>query len=322
MTTLLHRLADWADSEPNAVGQRFRRGQEWVPITVQEYRDRVYWLALFLESKGMTQNDVGTILSYNCPEWVHMDLAAVLIGSKSAGIYPNSTQKDIHYILEHTESRFLSVQNKAYYDKLSGSAGGVGLPARVETLIVFDGDTSISSKAISYETALAQGKRLASAPGAKTFQDYLDALDPNAPGFMIYTSGTTGSPKGALLSQDNLVYTADHGLAHWGLVSSEGSLFSFLPLCHIAEKIQNLCGGLCLRYMVSFASSFENVSVELPLAEPTLLLCVPRLWEKMMEGVNRKIDESKPHKKVLAKWAFSVGAKTARAKFAGESLGY
>ncbi len=322
MSTILHRLADWAESEPKSVAQKFRRGEDWVPITTREFCDRVYWLALFLESKGMTRDDVGTILAYNSPEWVHMDLAALLLGAKSAGVYPNSTQKDIHYVLAHTESRFFSVQNKAYFDKLKGNHENSGLPDAVNVVIVFDGDTSISAKAISYETALAQGKKLAAETGAKTLKNYLDALNPDAGAFMIYTSGTTGSPKGALLSHDNLLYTIEHGMAHWGLEPGEGRLFSFLPLCHIAEKIQNLGGGICLRYAVYFCSQFENVSAELPLAEPTLLLCVPRLWEKMMEGVNHKVGGSKPSRKALASWALGVGAKAGRAKYSGRSQTY
>lgn len=322
MSTILHRLADWAESEPRAIAQRFRKDDQWVPITVREYCDRVYWLALFLESRGMTRDDVGTILSYNCPEWVHLDLATLLVGAKSAGIYPNSTQKDIHYILNHTESRFFAVQNKTYFDKLSGSQGESGLPARVDTLLVFDGDASLSPKAVSYQSALAQGKKLASEKGAKTLKDYLNALDPHAPAFMIYTSGTTGSPKGALLSHDNLVYTVEHAMAHWDLAPGEGALFSFLPLCHIAEKIQNLGGGIFLRYTVHFCSQFEKVSQELPLAEPTLLLCVPRLWEKMMEGVNLKLASAPPLRRALAQWALGVGAKAARAKYSGNSIGY
>jgi long-chain acyl-CoA synthetase len=320
MTTILHRLADWAHSEPKTVAQRFLRNGEWVSITTREFCDRVYWLALFFESRGMKSSDVGTILAYNSPEWVHADLATLLLGAKSAGIYPNSTQKDIHYILEHTESRFFSVQNQAYFEKLTGTQAHSGLPDSVEMVLVFKGDPSFSSKAVSYETALAQGKKLAAQPGAKTLQQYLDALDPHAGAFMIYTSGTTGNPKGALLSHDNLVYTVDHGLEHWGLKPNEGRLFSFLPLCHIAEKIQNLGGGICLKYTVYFCSEFEKVASELPLAEPTLLLCVPRLWEKMMEGVNHKLNQAPPLRKALADWALNAGRKAAKAKYSGQSL--
>src|SRR5690349_4721698 len=116
-STILHRLANWAEKEPTAVAQKYKKNGKWQSITAREFCDRVYWLALYLESQGMTSQDVGTIFSYNCPEWVHLDLAAILLGGMSAGIYPNSSQKDILYILNHTQSRFLSVQNKEYYQR-------------------------------------------------------------------------------------------------------------------------------------------------------------------------------------------------------------
>src|SRR5262249_22758181 len=91
---------------------------------------------------------------------------------------------------------------------------------------------------------------------------------------------------------------------------------SFLPLCHIAEKLQCVGVGITQRYTVNFCSKFENVSIELPEVQPTLLLCVPRLWEKMMEGVMAKVRGGKGVKKKLAEWALSVGARVAEAKYA------
>lgn len=314
MSTILHRLEAWAKEAPEAVAQRYQRSGRWYEITSQNFRDRVYWLALFLESRGMTANDTGAIYSYNCPEWVHMDLAPIYLGAKSAGIYPNSVSKEILYILEHTESRFLAVQNKDYFKKIVQSEAD--LPKRIELIIVFDGDTSISSKAISYQEALEQGKKIA----ATERKDFLSKLDPDRPAFMIYTSGTTGNPKGALLSQDNLAYTIDMAAQHWQLPAGKGDLFSFLPLCHIAEKIQNIGAGISQRYTVHFCTSFDRVSAELPVVQPSLLLCVPRLWEKMMEGAMKKIDESPLPRKKLALWALEVGSKTAAKKYSGKSL--
>ncbi len=322
MSTILHRLAAWSDADPDAVAQVYRHHQKWKPITAKEYCDRVYWLALFLESKGMVQKDIGTIFSYNCPAWVHMDLATMLLGAKSAGLYPNSTRKDIHYILNHTESRFLAVQNKEHFEKMTGERGETHLPERIELILVFDGDESISTKAVSYSDALKIGKKIAAQKGTKKLSYYLSQLDPHSGAFMIYTSGTTGAPKGVILSHDNLVYTIDKGVQHWNLSMGKGTLFSFLPLCHIAEKLQNVGAGVSLRYSVSFCSKFENVSVELPEIQPSLLLCVPRLWEKMKEGVMKKLDGSQGAKKKLALWAFQVGARVAEARFSHEAVSY
>jgi long-chain acyl-CoA synthetase len=318
MPTVLHRLARWAETDPQSVAQRFKRNGKWEDISAREYRDRVHQLALFLESKGMTSADIGCVLSPNCPQWVHVDLAALLLGAKSAGLYPNSTPKDILYILNHTEARFLSVKDKEFFGKIAGEKGESALPSRVSTILVFDGDTSISPKAVAYETALVEGKKLAAKKGARTFKDFLDRLDPDAPAFMIYTSGTTGNPKGALLSHDNLAFTSDLASRQWRLPFARGTLFSFLPLCHIAEKLQSVGVGISQRYTVSFCTKFDNVAKELPEAQPTLLLCVPRLWEKMMEGVQNKIERGTGVKKKLAVWAFEVGHRVAEAKFSGK----
>ncbi|WP_441288775.1 AMP-dependent synthetase/ligase [Sorangium sp. KYC3313] len=316
MSTVLHRLEQWANESPDAPAQRFKSQGEWKTLTAREYRDRVHHLALFLESRGFDASQAGAILSYNCPQWVHVDLAALLVGGKSAGLYPNSTAKDIQYILNHTEATLLSVQNKEYFQKISGEKGEYSVPDSVSWILVFDGDTSISPKAISYEQALAEGRALAGQPGAKTFADYLAKIDPRAGAFLIYTSGTTGNPKGAMLSHDNLAYTAELVAKYWKLPFARGTTFSFLPLCHIAEKLQCVGAGVTQRYTVNFCSKFENVSSELPEVQPTLLLCVPRLWEKMMEGVMAKVRGGKGAKKKLAEWALAVGARVAQAKYA------
>ncbi|MGK4007243.1 long-chain fatty acid--CoA ligase [Sorangium sp. So ce1036] len=319
MSTVLHRLDRWASETPDAPAQRYKLHGEWKTLTAREYRDRVYHLALFLESRGFDSSQIGAILSYNCPQWVHVDLAALLLGGKSAGLYPNSTAKDIQYILSHTEATLLSVQNREYFQKITGEKGEHAIPESVRWILVFDGDTSIHPKAIAYEQALAEGRALSKQAGARTFAERLAKIDPKAGAFLIYTSGTTGNPKGAMLSHDNLAFTSDVVVKYWGLPFARGSMFSFLPLCHIAEKLQNVGVGITQRATVSFCSKFENVATELPEVEPTLLLCVPRLWEKMMDGVLAKVRGGKGAKKKLAEWALSVGARVAEAKYAGRA---
>ena len=320
MSTILHRLDSWADTQPNSVAQRFKKDGKWVPISAEEYANRVYWLALFLDSKGMTQEDIGTILAYNSPQWVHMDLAALLLGAKSAGLYPNSAPKDLHYVLNHTESRFLAVGGKDYFNKVIAENRAV--PERIKLILSFDDDISFSPLAVGYTDAIETGKKIAQKKETLSRKEYLARLNPTAGAFMIYTSGTTGNPKGALISHENLVFTIDNAAHYWGLKLGEASLFSFLPLCHIAEKVQNVGAGILLRFPVSFCTAFDNISKELPEVQPGLLLCVPRLWEKMMEGVLKKVDASPPNKKRLVNWAFGVGERIADAKYSNKSAGF
>ncbi|MCM2323453.1 MAG: long-chain fatty acid--CoA ligase [Oligoflexia bacterium] len=322
MPTVLHRLSRWAETDPQAPAQRYKKlpkgaGRsakgEWVTLSSKEFMDRVFHLALYLDARGFGEKDISCIFAYNSPEWVHMDLAAMLLRGKSTGIYPNSTVKDVHYILNHTESTVLAVQNKEYFLRFARLGSDEGLPPSVKLILVFDGDTSIHPKAVAYSDAIAEGARLAS---GKSLADYLAKIDPHAGAFLIYTSGTTGNPKGAILSHDNLVFTSDAVARFWQL-PPQGSLFSFLPLCHIAEKLQNEGVGISQRHCVNFCTKFENLSSELVEVQPTLLLSVPRLWEKMMEGVQSKIRNAKGAKKKLAPWALEVGARVAQARYSG-----
>jgi long-chain acyl-CoA synthetase len=312
--TMIHRLHDWAKASPNAPAQKFKKKGEWNIITAQEYMDRVFYLALYLESCGVGPGEVGGILSYNTPEWVHMELALMLIRARSAGLYPNSTTRDIHYILDHTQATILAVQNKDYFNKIV--CDGKTLPNSVRMIVVFDGDTSISPKAISYDQVIEEGKRLAD---GKKLADYLGRLDAKEGSFMIYTSGTTGNPKGALLSQDNLAFTSDCVTERWHLPFETANLFSFLPLSHIAEKLHSIGVGISRRYLVTFCTKFELVGKELPDAEPTLLLCVPRVWEKMMEGVISKLEKGTGISAKLAHWAMGVGERVAKEKYSSNS---
>ncbi|MGZ3709110.1 MAG: AMP-binding protein, partial [Bdellovibrionota bacterium] len=192
MSTILHRLAHWAEEAPDAPAQRFKKDGQWKDISARELRERVYHLALFLQSHGMNKSDASVILSPNCPEWVQLDLAAGLLGARSAGIYPNSTSKDIQYILGHTEAKVLAVKDKDYFRKIIGAKSEFGLPERVKLVLVFDGDTSVSPHAVSFETALKEGRKLASEQKSHQLDKFLADLDPEFGSFIIYTSGTTG----------------------------------------------------------------------------------------------------------------------------------
>jgi long-chain acyl-CoA synthetase len=330
LPTLLHYLQDWAQERPHAIGQVYKKNDQWLSITTAEYRDRVFALAVFLESKGMTAQDIGAVLSYNCPEWLHLDLAYQLLGAKSAGLYPNSTTAEIHYILNHSESTVLGVQNYDYYQKIFGEAVAQTPSAsenvkRIKWCIVFNPDSfteyaqlqKLPHGCVTYTAAIEEGRRLILEKKLK-IETYLSKIDPRSGAFMIYTSGTTGNPKGALLSHDNLVFASQVIRNNWKLRYENERLFSFLPLCHIAEKLHSIGVGISCRYTVYYASAFDQVSAELPQVNPTLLLCVPRLWEKMMEGVMSKISKAATTQKTLALWALSQGEQYWGALFSGQ----
>jgi len=312
---MIHRLAKWAKEDPNALAQTYFSKGELKSYSIKKVRDRIFYLALFLESKGFAEDDVLAIFSINTPEWVQCDLAPHLLGGMSAGIYPNSSRKDIQYILDFTEARFLAVLNADFYRKATGINNEDPLSSKVELILVFDGDTSISPLAVSIEQAIAEGKKLAK---GKTLEQYLEKMNPQKGAFLIFTSGTTGHPKGAILSHENMAFTSDAAIKHWGIPFNKGRMFSFLPLCHVAEKIQNVGVGITCRYDVAYASKIENVAKELPIVLPTVLLSVPRLWEKMMETAESKIKNMPLVRRKMIQWAFDLSEKVFEARLRGE----
>ena len=312
--TLIHKLAQWADQEPNDEALRFRRatasGGQWQAVSARDYCDKVYFLALYLESRGFAAKEIGVIFSYNRPEWAYAEFAYVLMGGKSAGMYPNSNRNDIDFILEHTQCRFLHVQNKEYFKKL-----GL-LPDRIECVIVFDDDTSVHPKAVAISDAIEKGRELAT---TRSLHTYLDRLDPHDGCFLIYTSGTTGVPKGAMLSHDNIIFASEMYIDTWKL--KKGSFLSFLPLSHVAQKVEDFGVAICARFTVHYCSAFDNLSKELVEVQPTALLCVPRLWEKMREGVLGKLESAPAARRKLAHWAMGVAGRIAVLRDEGKDMG-
>lgn len=311
MSTVLHRLYEWAQSSPNDIAQKYLEGNSYKNITSKEYWDNIYYLALFLESKGVTREDIGAIFAYNSPWWVHFELATVLLGAKSVGLYPNFAFKDIAYILEHTNAKVVAVQNKEYYERMI--EGGL-LPEYVKFVLCFEDDISGIPNAVSYNDAIKVGRELAK---EKKAEDYLNKLDPKEGTFLIYTSGTTGNPKGAMVSHYNILFVCDQVFEDLN-IKRAGSSFSFLPLCHIAEKLQNIGIGIVGRYTVYYCSDIKRVADEMRHVQASLVFCVPRVWEKMVEIVELKIKEKKGILPALARRGLKFGEKAARAKYYGE----
>ncbi|NUM36258.1 MAG: long-chain fatty acid--CoA ligase [Candidatus Brocadiae bacterium] len=304
VTTILHHLYSWAQEKPGDIAQSFVKNGKREYITAKEYWENVFYMALYWENICLKPEDICVIFSYNCPRWVYAELSLGMLGVGSAGLYPNLSGKDIHYIIEDTRAKILIVQNHNYYEKILAEGG---LPSFVEKILVLEGDSQFSSKAISFEQTVKMGETLSQGRDPVL---YLHKIDIHKRAYLIYTSGTTGNPKGAMLSQDNFLFISQCLVETMNLPQN-GSTFSFLPLCHIAEKLQNLGLGLCCRNTVHFCYEFKEAAKELQEVQPTLFLGVPRVWEKMVEAVSQKIEEAPKIRRFLAKWAMRMGAKEA-----------
>jgi long-chain acyl-CoA synthetase len=285
--TLPARLFGLAEARGDAVALREKELGIWREISWGGYLDAVVRAAGALHAAGVGPGDCVAILSDNRTEWVFADLAAQALGALSVGIYPTNPPADVAYVLAHSRSVILFAEDQEQVDK--AVAIREQTPG-VRAVVVFDprGTRGLDDdRLVPWSAFCAAGEGTTRA----WFDERLAERDPEAPSMVVYTSGTTGPPKGALLSPRNVLSSADAVAPTLG-VGARDTLLSYLPLCHVAEKIFSLFLPLSTGAVVHFGESIATVQADLREVSPTVFLGVPRIWEKMAAGVQLRMEDS------------------------------
>jgi long-chain acyl-CoA synthetase len=152
-----------------------------------------------------------------------------------------------------------------------------------------------------------------------TFAALVAGLDPGRAALIVYTSGTTGPPKGAMLSHDNLLAAARNGQRIYG-VSAGDEVLSYLPLCHIAERLLSVIDAVAHGYVVNYGDRIDDLAADLREVQPTFFLGVPRVWEKLLAGITIRMEDAGWLKRVNYRYWTARGAALARRRWHG-SLG-
>lgn len=292
----------------------YERGDSaWQPTSWTSYAQQVQCTARALVALGVKPGEAVCILGFNRPEWVIMDLAAMMIGAVAAGIYWTSAASEVAYIIDHSRCAVLLVENEAQWAKVAERRDA--LP-RVQRVVMMRGATADDSWQISWNDFLALGEQKHQAE----VQQRLAALGPDDLGTLIYTSGTTGAPKAVMLSHGNLAWTA---VTLSGAFDSAPTdrLISYLPLAHVAEQLGAIHNHVTVGYAVYFAQSIESLGEHLKEVHPTIFFGVPRVWEKMHAAIASKLAGATGVKAVLARWALTVGQRWHVTQLTGTSPG-
>jgi long-chain acyl-CoA synthetase len=269
-STILHRLRIWAQDQPQqpALHYKVEEGQ-WGTVTVDRYWRQVVRIALSLADSGVAPGDRVMIYGQNSPEWVQWELGIWLRGGISVGVHPHTTEHELALMFQQTGARWILVESDLYRDRLiQAGADATRILTFAEAV-----ERVLSLRALPDEELDRQGERL------------LQGVSPGATCMIIFTSGSTGTPKGVMMGLEQLTSVADALSREWRLPYMDGQLFSFLPLAHIAEKVQTLAVAIVQRYPVWFNSAYEQFFQELREVRPSLLLAVPRVWERFKEQV-------------------------------------
>ncbi len=312
--TLPGRLACWAQARPQAVALREKDLGLWQEVSWASYWRHVQAVAEQLAAWGLGAGDRIAILCGNRPEWLYADLGIQLLGGMSAGVYETNPAEDVVYVVNHSRSRVIVCEDQEQVDKVIERLPDM---PQLEHILVIEprGTLGYAEPRLSHWQAfLDQGlERL----------DQLDPLarlsriDPQQPANIVYTSGTTGQPKGALLTHHSALALVRDQARELG-VSSTDCVLSYLPLCHVAEKIYTLFFALTEGVTVHFGESIDTVREDLAEVAPTLFLGVPRIWEKMAATVQVKMLDADPIKRWLFRHCLAVGQSIAERRLSGQ----
>jgi long-chain acyl-CoA synthetase len=291
-------------AKPDALN--YKRDGEWRAISSEEFLERARSVALGLHALGIRRGDRVALLSESRPEWTITDAGCQLAGVIDVPIYPTQATPQVSYILNDSGARALFVSGRAAYERI---ADALGEAPGVERVFFFDPDGAEESGATTLEDLIARGRELnEQRPGL--IGELARAVSPEDLSTIIYTSGTTGEPKGVMLTHSNFVSNLIDSSGHLAFSERDVAL-SVLPLSHVLERL-----GMYMYVhhgmSVYFAESLEKIGDNMREVRPTVMLCVPRLFEKILARIReRAAAKGKLSAGILA-WAVDVANRWAK----------
>ena len=265
----------------------FRDG-DWHTLPWTETATRVRRIACALIQAGLKRGEHVALMSGNRVEWLYCDLAILAAGGVTVPIYPSLTARVAGYIAEDSKTRFAIVSSDANASKLE---------AREHPSRIFRIDTDVA--------------RWVDTKPAAVFENMLDerlaSIDPEKVATVIYTSGTTGEPKGVVLTHRHFIEQAKAGLEMFRIGPDDVGL-SYLPYSHVLERVDGIFIETMAGSSFYLARSLDTLLEDIHHARPTIMLGVPRVFEKVYEAVFDQVRHQPAFRRVVFNWALGVGA--------------
>lgn len=269
----------------------------WESTSSEEFLEKSNQISRGLLQLGVKKGDkVAIISSNNRTEWCIVDIGVLQIGAIDVPIYPTITAEDYSYIINHSESKYCFVSDVVVYEKIKSIQNECPNLKKIYCFDTIKGCKHWSAVLELGKDAAHQSKVLA----------IKESVHPQDLATIIYTSGTTGTPKGVMLSHNNIVSNVIAAQKRLPLDNGKAVALSFLPLCHIYERMLMYLYQLSATE-VHFAESLETIGENLNEVNPDVMTAVPRLLEKLYDKIYGKGQTLTGIKKKLFNWAVNVG---------------
>ncbi len=286
----------------------------WRETSWRRYGERVRDFSLGLLALGLERGGKVAIVGDNRPEWVIAELAAQSVGAASVGIYQDSTLTEVAYVIDHCDARFVVAEDQEQVDKILSMIDQ--LPK--VTHVVYADPRGLRrykhEKLISFEEVEKRGRE-AHARDAQLFARSVAQGKGSDLAMICYTSGTTGSPKGAMLTFDNLLSMAMN-LHEVDPRRPTDEFVSFLPLAWIGEQMMSVATALAIGFTINFPEEPETALQDVREIGPNVMFAPPRIWEGLNSTVQVKIMDTTPLKRFLYERLMPIGLKVADLRLA------
>ena len=284
-------------------------------IKYSEFKVETERFAFGLAALGVKKDDKIAIISENRPEWVYADMAILGLGAVDVPIYPSLTAESLEFILINSEAKGVIISNKFQLNKILKIREN--LNHLQFTILLNEKDIVPDLSAVYIFKEVQEMGDIYKNNHPHHFIESRKQVNENDVCTIIYTSGTTGEPKGVVLTHKNILSNVHAALECFPIYDTD-SFLSFLPLCHIFERMAGYYTGFSAGCKIYFAESIESVAQNLIEVQPTILTSVPRLFERIYSKVIKNVESQKPVKQKIFYWAANVGRKYINAQQNGK----
>ncbi len=314
---LYGQLARYRGKNRPVLSYKDKNAKEWVDISWEGLVEQVEHVAGYLYTTGVRPGDRVAILSENRPEWAVMDMATMLVGAVNVSLYTSLPAAQVAYIIKDSGASLFLVSTSIQLRKAEQIFPDC--PDLREIITMSELRKERQEHVRAWSDIVAEGKE-AWRQHADEIRALTRAVTRDSLCALIYTSGTTGNPKGVMLTHGNISSNAQAALELVPFTEDDHHL-SFLPLCHSFERTGGYTAVMAAGGRISYAESIDTVSRNLVEVHPTVMVSVPRLFEKIYNAIARSVEEGSAVKKNIFGWAVDTGKKVAEAKKSGRGPG-
>ena len=312
-TTVASRAHGWGLRAPDQIAMREKDFGIWHEYNWAQTWDLIEIAAHGLLALGVGVGDRVAIHSEDRPEWVLLDLAAVAVRGITVGLYPTNPMAEVEYLLGDCTPKVFFAEDQEQADKVLEVDAVTA--ASVEKILYVEprGFADYTDPRLMFWDDFLEMGRAHRAENATAVADRMAAAQPDDIMTLVYTSGTTGPPKGAMLSNINAEFAIDKIINETRRIPGgkgpgpDDLIVTYLPLCHVAERIFSTWSMVGAGPSLNFAESIDTVTINLREIQPTIFFAVPRIWERLHASVFIRGNDASPFKKLF----FSLGLKLA-----------